>query len=273
MAASLLRSFLESRGGAVPWRDWMEAALYDPDNGYYTANIRTVGRQGDFSTSATLGGELATAVGRWITEEWRLAGRRLPLIEIGPGDGSLHRSILSGFGWLERRRVDSYLVDRSPVLRQRQQETLRKFRRVQWTESVSTALKACGGEALIFSNELADAFPASLLQRDGGVWKEVWLEIAGPESPRPGAIVETLRPCPPGLTSSAFSIPWDEGQRIEVLDAWRQWLHDWLPDWKSGTMLTVDYGGRPADIRNLNRMELSDSGMAVTASTGPNRRR
>ena len=49
-----LRQWLASEGGAVPFRRFMEAALYDPNFGYYARQIRSVGAQGDFSTSATL---------------------------------------------------------------------------------------------------------------------------------------------------------------------------------------------------------------------------
>ena len=73
--------------------------MYDPEEGYYTKNIRTVGKTGDFSTSATLGGELGGAIAVWIREEWRRAGRKLPVIEIGPGDGSLHHTVLKALGF------------------------------------------------------------------------------------------------------------------------------------------------------------------------------
>lgn len=241
---SLLRTFLASRGGAVSWRDWMEAALYDPDNGYYTRHIRTVGRTGDFSTSATLGEHLAAAIVRWIREQWKLAGTKLPLIEIGPGDGSLHYSVRRGMGWLERRALHSHLVERSPVLRARQQEKLQAFRRrITWHDSMEAALRECGGRALIFSNELADAFPATVLQWHDGSWQEVWLSLADN-----GGIVECLRPCPSGLTFSAREHAWNEGQRIEVLESWREWLTKWRPHWQAGTMLTIDYGGSPEDM-------------------------
>lgn len=241
---SSLRAFLQSRGGAVPWRHWMEAALYDPERGYYAAQIRTVGRRGDFSTSATLSSSLGKAVARWIVQQWNAAGRKLPLIEIGPGDGSLHRSVLACLGFCGRRGLRSHLVERSPVLRAVQQERLRRWRsRITWHDTVETALEAADGAALLFSNELADAFPATLLQWQGGRWHEVWLRIA-----YDGGIVEELRDCPPGLTSSACGIPWDDGQRIEVLQSWREWLTAWRSQWKAGAMLTIDYGGRPAEI-------------------------
>jgi SAM-dependent MidA family methyltransferase len=246
--ATLLRSFLESRGGAAPWRDWMEAALYDPENGYYTRHIRTVGRRGDFSTSATLGGALACAMAAWIKEEWRRADARLPLIEIGPGDGSLHAAVRQALGWSGRIGLRSHLVERSPVLRAEQERKLRD-RRIAWHPDMSTALHACDGKALILSNELADAFPVTLLQRCDGAWQEVWLALK-----ENGAIAEELRPAvPDNCDSSACRTDWPDGQRVEVLHSWRAWLNSWRAQWRRGAMLTVDYGGTPAEIYHRRR--------------------
>jgi len=228
----------------MSWRDWMASALYDPGHGYYTCRIRTVGRRGDFATSATLGDALGRAVAAWVKEEWQRAGEKLSLIEMGPGDGSLHDGVLKALGWMGRRGVSSHLVEVSPVLRGVQQEKLRgRSRRTTWHGNMAAALAACGGRAVIFSNELADAFPATLLQWQDGVWQEVWLNIAAN-----GAIVEELRECPAGLDSSATGLNCSEGQRIEVLHSWREWLQGWRPGWTAGAMLTVDYGGTPEEI-------------------------
>ena len=40
----------------------MRMALYDQNDGYYTQNIRNVGRNGDFSTSATINNSLAKSI-------------------------------------------------------------------------------------------------------------------------------------------------------------------------------------------------------------------
>ena len=237
-----LRRLLRKRGGRMAWRDWMEAALHDVESGYYTATVRTVGRGGDFSTSATLSDGLGRAVAAWVRREWREAGRKLPLIEIGPGDGSLHETVRGALGWLGRWGLRSHLVERSPGLRREQEKRL-GFGRVRWHGTMEEALAACGGEALIFSNELADAFPATLLQREGGEWREVWLEEL--ES---GAIAEVLEPMPEGVESAVLGGDWPEGQRVEVLTSWREWLRGWVPGWRGGAMLTVDYGGSGEEI-------------------------
>ena len=42
--------------------------------------------------------------------------------------------------------------------------------------------------------------------------------------------------------SSGFSENHPPGQWIEVHDSYRRWLTGWLPHWKAGRMLTIDYG-------------------------------
>ena len=173
-----LRQWLASEGGAVPFRRFMEAALYDPEFGYYTRQIRTVGARGDFSTSATLSPRLARAIASWVAEE--ADGGCRHLIEIGPGSGVLHRALRQALGWRGRWHLRSHLVERSPVLRAEQQRELGgPGRRVAWHETPEEALAAAGEAALIFSNELVDAFPVTLFEHRDGVWQEVWLVLPG----------------------------------------------------------------------------------------------
>lgn len=234
-SVSSLRQWLADEGDAVPFRRFMEAALYDPGFGYYTRQIRTVGTRGDFSTSATLSPRLAEAIAAWVQ---RGAGSGIRhLIEIGPGSGGLHQALRKALGWRGRWHWHSHLVERSPQLRTEQQRTLGCLTRgVQWHEDPAAALEAAGGKALLFSNELVDAFPVTLLQCRGGEWQEVWLERQAD-----GRLVETLRGAPDTgttLNPAAFV----EGQRVEGHVSYREWLQKWLPQWRAGAMLTIDYG-------------------------------
>jgi len=230
-----LREWLALEGGAMPFRRFMGAALYDPGFGYYSTRIPTVGARGDFSTSATLSTLLARAIASWIEREAPADCRHL--IEIGPGNGMLHRALRQALGWRSRWRWRSHLVERSSILRVEQRRTLGWLGRgVSWHYHPAAALQAAGGCAIIFSNELVDAFPATLLQLHEGTWQEVWLELTAD-----GRVVETLRPPPDpgtGLVPDTFTA----GQRVECHASYRDWFLTWRPHWRSGAMLTIDYG-------------------------------
>ena len=63
----------------MPFREWMRRALFDPERGYYSHHARTVGRRGDFSTSATTGTALGEAVASWLKGEFARTGKVSPL--------------------------------------------------------------------------------------------------------------------------------------------------------------------------------------------------
>jgi SAM-dependent MidA family methyltransferase len=217
--------------GAEPFSKFMQRALYDPQRGYYTARIRTVGARGDFSTTATLSAQLGKAIAAWLLAEEKATAVRT-IIEIGGGDGSLMQSVLSALGWWQRRRFRVLMVEASPVLMKQQQDKLRGHVQA-WFGTLPEALQACQGKALIFSNELLDAFPVDLVQWDGDEWQEVWYDQG-----REVTVPLTIRR---DSFSALRSTP-VKPQRYELATALHRWLHDWLPYWQGGSMLTIDYG-------------------------------
>lgn len=227
----------ETCGGSIPFERFMEAALYHPEFGYYTKHAAEIGPRGDFSTSATLGQNLGLAIHAWLLQHPAPAW-----IEIGPGNGALTESILRADGFLQRRRRNVILVERSPALRELQEKRLRHFR-VRWTETVPEALELCGGEANIYSNELVDAFPCRVFEKTMSSWRELHLRIEN------GRVVEALQDAAPP-PSSCFdeALAFKDGQRVEIHPSHRRWLRQWSDAWKSGHMLTVDYGGSAAMI-------------------------
>jgi SAM-dependent MidA family methyltransferase len=218
-------------GGSIPFDRFMRAALYDPDVGYYTGRIRTVGSRGDFSTWPGLDSSLAGAVAAWLRES---SPRHV--IEVGAGSGRLAADMLGRLGWIRRRLTTLHIVEISPVLRREQQQLLR-HRRVAWHDTMQDALRAAGGKADIYSNELADAFPCRVFIRHSGAWLELALHIGG------GSARENPVPCALPR-SSAFGGNPPDGARVEVHESYRRWLASWAPMWTAGRMLTVDYGAQ-----------------------------
>ena len=226
----------------------MELCLYDKAHGYYTSNIRDIGSSGDFSTSATLFPHLGRALAAWILED--TAGHK-QLIELGAGTGELARITQNALRrqfsftpWERIRRIGSRplrynIVESSPTLRTLQRKSL--GRRARWHDGIAEALLRAGGKALIFSNELVDAFPVRVFRNDSP-WSELFLSLEH------GTILERWQPAGPLPDSTVFSHSWDRGQVVEVHESYHHWLQDWLKDWHEGQLLTIDYGGSAPDI-------------------------
>ncbi len=245
----------ESTNGPLRFDRFMAAALHDPERGYYSRRIRGVGRRGDFSTTATLTAALGPAVAGWSRAALR-ATRCRDLVELGPGDGSLAAAVLDAIPRLRRPRL--HLVETSAPLREAQQQALaRHRRRVAWHPTAAAALDAAGGAACLYSNEFVDAFPVRRLRRAAGGWEELhldppakgqatpverWLPLLPPDELPDSSLLD------PGLPH-LDSLP--DGQVVEVHASFRDWIHETLPHWRRGRMLTIDYGA-PAD-RLLHR--------------------
>lgn len=209
----------------------MARALFDPQRGYYSRQIKTVGARGDFSTTATLSPSLGKAVAAWLKSESRHQPQVRHIIEIGAGDGSLMLQVRKSLGLFQRWRFKFHIVEISAPLRAQQQQRLGKG--VRQHPTLEAALEHTGGDAFIYHHELLDAFPATLVQWSAArqQWQEVWV----PEALHP----LELDPAPfSALRHTAFA----DGQRCEVHPSIRDWLRGWMPHWKHGAMLSIDYG-------------------------------
>lgn len=238
-----LRCLQEECGGIIPFERYMREALYHPVFGYYSARIRNIGAEGDFSTSATLGKNLGRAIAAWIRRRGSDEGwRRIPVIEVGGGNGMMARTILSHLGWKFRLRVDYMIHETSRPLRNLQKGRLR-WRGVRWIDSLKGALQRLEGRALIFSNELVDAFPCRLFEKGGEGWSELGVQIQ-----TDGSLCETR-------LATEIQDPWfgqfqhlPNGQRVERHQSYGSWLREWAPAWREGSILTIDYGKRGENL-------------------------
>jgi SAM-dependent MidA family methyltransferase len=218
----------------ISFEEFMQRALHDPERGYYARRISGVGKRGDFTTAPMLSAAPAKAIAAWATRALRETGCR-DLIEIGPGEGTLAAAVRKSLPWHLRWKTRLHLVETSKPLTELQKKRLGCV--AIWHSSPEAALAACAGRAVIFSNELVDAFPVRRFQKTGDGWCELAVAFDAQ-----GKATESLLPSAPLPESSGFADFHPPGQWIEVHDSYRHWLQNWLPHWRAGRMLTIDYG-------------------------------
>ncbi len=244
-----LRAIIRAEGGSISLERFMQEALYHPRFGYYARQVRAVGRDGDFSTSATLHPALGQAIAGWANAHRTEVAHRgkWHLIELGGGGGQLAAEIFRALPWWPRRGLRYHVVEISEGLRAAQRERLRKVGdAVQWHATLRAALVAADGRALIFSNEFVDAFPCVQLVRGGSAsgWREVrvcWPDDAGFARE---TLTEWHGPLPdPGPGSAPAA-----GQSVEMHLSYRRWLEDGVSGWTHGRLLTIDYGDLPPGL-------------------------
>jgi SAM-dependent MidA family methyltransferase len=82
------------RDGPITFAAFMEAALYDPEHGFYSRS--PVGEQGDFVTSPHVSAAFGAMVAAQVLDFWDLLERPDPfdVVEVGAGSGTLARQVL-----------------------------------------------------------------------------------------------------------------------------------------------------------------------------------
>lgn len=150
---------------------FIELALAHPRFGYYRTRD-PLGRGGDFITAPEVSQMFGEMVGLWLAVAWQSLGApaAFTLAELGPGRGTLMADALRAAhaqpGFIEAMALN--LVETSPVLRERQAETLGAFTPAFHDRPETLP----DGPILVLANEFFDALPVRQLVATAGGWAE-----------------------------------------------------------------------------------------------------
>ena len=152
------KHFNLSSNELTPVDEFVEKVLYEPNKGYYTKKI-PFGSQGDFVTAPTISNLFSEIIGIWIISSWEKLGKpkKFNFIELGPGDGSLSKILVSTFKKFPElnKSINVYLYEKSDLLINVQKKKL-KGSKIKWIQNFSKIKK---GPIIFFGNEFFDAIP------------------------------------------------------------------------------------------------------------------
>lgn len=227
-------------GGALSFAEYMQAILYAPGLGYYSAGAQKLGETGDFITAPEFSSLFSRALARHCAH--LLAS--LPaaeLLEFGAGSGVMAADILLELEHLQALPEHYFILEISADLQQRQRQTLQSraphlLQRVHWLECLPE--RFCG---VVLANEVLDAMPIQRFRwQQGGIHE---LGVAW----RDGALVwQDLPVTEPELlariTTLASQHDWPEGYVVEFNPALQGWLQSLGEMLEQGGILLLDYG-------------------------------
>ncbi|XP_074630335.1 protein arginine methyltransferase NDUFAF7, mitochondrial-like isoform X1 [Acropora palmata] len=127
--SSTLQDHLVNRikaSGPLTVAAFMQEVLTNPLSGYYM-NKDVFGQAGDFTTSPEISQVFGELVGVWFVNQWMTSGKKkLQLVELGPGRGTLASDVLQVFGKFAEllNNISLHLVEVSPTLSGIQESTL-----------------------------------------------------------------------------------------------------------------------------------------------------
>lgn len=242
-----LRSRLREAGGSVPFLDYMDWVLNDPEHGAYGSGRLSIGPQGDFATAPSLGAEfallLAPQVAQWLAQLPDVGP--LALVETGPGEGQLALQLVGALraGWPAlAERTELVLVEPNPGMVKRQRQRLRGSPLpVRWTDFGALARSPVRG--VVLAHEVLDALAVERIERCGDRWCRQRVVLRADR-----LTLEAAEPLPEPLSGQLKRLgllPLD-GRRPE---SWCSELHPGLPPWLAacagamteGVLLVIDY--------------------------------
>jgi len=232
----------------------MSWALHDPVHGAYGSGRLRVGPRGDFATSPSLGPQFAALVAPQIAQ-WlqQLPGRRLSLIEAGPGEGDLSadlaRELVAGWPDLSRQ-LELVLIEPNAGMARRQRQRLDDCPLPRRWASFAD-LAAAPVEGVLLAHEVLDALAVARVQWDGTHWRRQLVVLDEAGSAGLALRLESGEPLDPQADAAEWrqlqlrgllaehTLP--SGWTTEIHTAVAPWLAEAAAALGQGVLLVVDY--------------------------------
>lgn len=240
-----LRARIDRAGGWLAFDEYMDAALYAPGLGYYSAGATKVGAGGDFVTAPEISDVFARTFARQFADV--LAATGGGVLEAGPGSGRFARVVLHELGTLGCGDVPYSLLEVSADLRARQREEIGRegtaFERARWLDRPPER-----HVGVIFANELLDALPCDRFIMIGGRPQRLGVAVGAeglqwaarapdPDDPADAAWLAEVERLLEGV---ADELP--EGYCGELCPRAEAWVAEVGRALERGAVILVDYG-------------------------------
>ncbi len=160
-----IKEKIQQAGGSISFADFMQAALYAPNLGYYNAGCEKFGKNGDFITAPMMGQLFAaTVANQCSTILQTIKNNKSNILELGAGDGQLAYQLINRL--LEEPKFNNYFIlEPSAELQDRQKKFLltklnSTFKnRIFWLDALPENFNG-----IILANEVLDALPVHLFK-------------------------------------------------------------------------------------------------------------
>ena len=160
----------------LPIDKFFQEILYNKKYGYYYTK-QPFGFEGDFVTSPKISSLFSEMIAIWIISTWENFGKpkKINIIELGPGDGSLIKVLINVFKrfpeFNSAKKI--YLLEVSNFLKKIQKKNINS-NEVQWINNLDKIKK---GPVIFFGNEFFDAIPIKQFKRKNKLLLEKYYSI------------------------------------------------------------------------------------------------
>lgn len=245
--------YLRQQRPSWPFVEFMHAALYAPDYGYYRCGTQKFGVMGDFITAPEWSPLFSRCLAVQVAEVLAHLGEA-DVWEIGAGSGTMAAEVLLALESLQQLPCHYYILELSAELQARQAQTLHEkaphlLPRVVWWSTLPAAHSFRG---VILANEVLDAIPVHRFyvdsQRQIQSCQVVWQDHGWAWALQPAD--DALRRAVQHLQQQ-HDLPLDY---LSEVGLWGQaWLREISQRLQQGLMLLIDYGYAGAEYYHPQR--------------------
>ncbi len=234
-----IRGLIAEAGGAIPFSEYMQQALYAPGLGYYRAGNAKFGAAGDFVTAPEVSPLFSHVLAGQIAETLAACNGDT-VLELGAGSGRLALGLLRRLEQLGQLPERYLILEVSGELAARQRELLAQepelTARVEWIAE----LPAEPINGIILGNEVADALAVECFAYTGSGAVRRGVEV------RDDGFAWCDLPAPKALNSFVTTLAERYGWRAPYLSEYCPTLEGWIEALASslgrGIVLLFDYG-------------------------------
>ena len=160
----------------LPLDKFIDISLYDKDHGYYMKK-NPFGKKGDFITSPIISKLFSEMIAVWCVSFWEhlKKPKKILIVELGPGDGSLCKDLLKTFIKFDSfyKSLKINLLEKSLELKKIQHLKINN-KKVEWIKSISEIKQ---GPIIFIGNEFFDALPIKQFYKKEGVFFEKYVTL------------------------------------------------------------------------------------------------
>lgn len=162
---------------SIPLDQFINISLYDKKFGYYMKK-NPFGKEGDFITAPLISNLFGEMIAIWCIAFWEYMGkpRKILLVELGPGDGSLCKDLLRTFRQFKNfyNSLEIKLLEISDNLKTIQKLKINN-RKVKWIKKIKEI--NCG-PIIFLGNEFFDALPIKQIYKKKKLFFEKYVALS-----------------------------------------------------------------------------------------------
>jgi len=253
--AALIRKRAADRGGWLPFSEFMAAALYEPDLGYYMTDRPIFGAAGDFMTAPEMSPLFTRCLAAGLIDLMTKAGGG-DIVEFGAGSGRMAAELVATLARLGMPPRRYRIVEPSLILADRQRRWLERwpgtaslFDRFEWLDGPPSA----DWQGVALANEVVDALPVDRFRIAGRGCEAIGVvpTAAGFDWQAGPADASLLRAI--DALQKRLPVPMPDEFVSELRPGQAAWIGAATARLTKGAMLVTDYGLPCAQYYHLSR--------------------